>query len=69
MHRDDDDQEEGERSSRIEVDGWLSLRVPTPALPPLLCLRQRISACFAAKVDFMSSSDLSSFCLEQKPRL
>ncbi len=34
----------------MEVDGWLSLRIPTAALAPMLCLRQRLSACFAAKV-------------------
>ena len=34
----------------IQVDGWLTLEAPTAAIAPLLCLRHRLSACFAAKV-------------------
>lgn len=33
----------------LVVDGWLSLRLPDASLAPLLCLRRRLAACFAAK--------------------
>ena len=55
----DDDEAEGEaedslgsESSRtqMQIDGWLTLEAPTAAVGPLLCLRHRLSACFAAKV-------------------
>ena len=48
--RDDEDEEGMGEATQVEVDGWLSLRIPTAALDPMLCLRQRLSACFAAKV-------------------
>ncbi len=48
---DDGDMEEGMGpATQLEIDGWLSLRVPTAAAAPLLCLRQRLNTCFAAKV-------------------
>ena len=53
--REEEDDGDREPSSLMEVDGWLSLRVPTSALAPLLCLRQRLSTCFAAKVSHYAS--------------
>ena len=56
---DDDEEADGEaegglgsESSRtqMQIDGWLTLEAPTAAVGPLLCLRHRLSACFAAKV-------------------
>ncbi|BDA50474.1 3'-5' RNA helicase YTHDC2 [Coccomyxa sp. Obi] len=47
---DEEDEEGTGETTQVEVDGWLSLRVPTAALAPMLCLRQRLGACFAAKV-------------------
>ncbi len=41
----------------MQVDGWLTLEAPTAAIAPLLCLRHRLSACFAAKVVRMSWED------------
>lgn len=35
--------------ARVLVDGWLLLRMPRDALAPLLALRRRLAACFAAK--------------------
>ena len=40
------------RDVRVVIDGWLSMKVPVAALPPLHLLRQRMRACFAAKVGF-----------------
>ncbi len=48
--RDEEDEEGIGEATQVEIDGWLSLRVPTAALAPMLCLRQRLGACFAAKV-------------------
>lgn len=54
-----DDKDEGEEDEEeadaypghavLVVDGWLSLRLPDASLTPLLCLRRRLAACFAAK--------------------
>ena len=46
----DDGDGEGSSRTRIQVDGWLTLETTTAAIAPLLCLRHRLSACFAAKV-------------------
>ena len=35
--------------ARVLVDGWLLLRLPRDALAPVLALRRRLAACFAAK--------------------
>ncbi len=45
-----DDHDDGSSRTRIQVDGWLTLETETSAVAPLLCLRHRLSACFAAKV-------------------
>ena len=45
-----DDHDNGSSRTRIQVDGWLTLETETSAVEPLLCLRHRLSACFAAKV-------------------
>ncbi|CAL5229490.1 g12825 [Coccomyxa viridis] len=45
-----DDHDNGSSRTRIQVDGWLTLETETSAVAPLLCLRHRLSACFAAKV-------------------
>lgn len=50
----DDDEannhDNGGSRTRIQVDGWLTLETESSAVAPLLCLRHRLSACFAAKV-------------------
>ncbi len=53
---DDEDKEDEDEDDDVEpgyvravVDGWLTLRLPERALSPLLCLRGRLTACFAAK--------------------
>ncbi len=53
---DDEDEEDEDEDDDVEpgyvravMDGWLTLRLPERALSPLLCLRGRLTACFAAK--------------------
>ena len=46
----DNDHDNGSSRTRIQVDGWLTLETDSGAVAPLLCLRHRLSACFAAKV-------------------
>ena len=54
-----DDDDDVRSRTRIQVDGWLTLEMETAAVAPLLCLRHRLSACFAAKVGPVTRKVLS----------